>query len=220
MRNSPLRQRTASSRTCPAKLDPGRAGADDDDREPLLPLGGVVLDGRHLEGAEDPPAQLEGVVDRLHSGRVAGELVVAEVRLVHPGGDDQAVVGDLEVPEMGGRGGVHDPLLEIEPRHLGQLDADVLVAPDDVTQRRGDLPRREHAGGDLVQQRLEQVVVASIDQRDVDGRMGEMPDRQQPTEAPADDRRPGAAPTRPAIGYRPGLECMMPPSAKIVVAVR
>ncbi len=42
---------------------------------------GIVLDLGHLEGTEDPPAQLQGVVDRLHARREAGELVVAEVRL-------------------------------------------------------------------------------------------------------------------------------------------
>ena len=54
------------------QLDPGRPGADDDHGQPLLALGGIVLDRRHLEGAEDPPAQLEGVVDRLHARRVSG----------------------------------------------------------------------------------------------------------------------------------------------------
>ena len=46
----------------------------------------------HLEGAEDPPAQLQGVVDGLHAGCELGELVVAEVGLPRAGSDDQAVV--------------------------------------------------------------------------------------------------------------------------------
>ena len=92
------------------QLDAGRTGADDDHGQPLLAARpGRSLDSRHLEGAEDPPAQLQGVVDRLHARRVAGQLVVTEVRLVDAGGDDEAVVGELEVAEVGGGGGVDDP---------------------------------------------------------------------------------------------------------------
>ena len=45
-----------------------------------------------LEGAEDPAAQLERVVDALHAGRELGELVVAEVGLAGAGRHDQRVV--------------------------------------------------------------------------------------------------------------------------------
>ena len=103
VRNSPFRQRTASSRTCPASSTPvGPAPTMTIVSHCSRSAGSVVHLG-HLEGAEDPPAQLHGVVDRLHARRVAGQLVVAEVRLWHAGGDDEAVVGDLEVAEVGGR---------------------------------------------------------------------------------------------------------------------
>ena len=65
------------------------------------------------------------------------------------------------------------------------------------------------------------------------GRLAEEPAGRQPTEAPADDDDavagravgggdPPAPPQRAADGpaHRPGLECMIPPSAKIVVAAR
>ena len=81
----------------PGQLDAGRTGTDDDHRQPSLLLGGIGGDRGHLEGTEDAPAQLHRVVDGLHAGRVAGELVVAEVRLVDAGGDDQAVVRQLEL---------------------------------------------------------------------------------------------------------------------------
>ena len=74
-------------------LDAGRAGADDDEGQQVvdvLAAGGAELG--HLEGAEDPAAQLEGVVDALHAGRELGEVVVAEVGLAGAGGDDQRVV--------------------------------------------------------------------------------------------------------------------------------
>src|SRR5262249_46958726 len=52
---------------------------------------------------------------------------------------------------------------------------------------RGDLAGREGAGGDLVQQRLKQVVIAAIDQGDVDRCSSERPGRAQTAEAAADD---------------------------------
>ena len=79
------------------ELHPGRSGPDDRDGQPSLPLGRVIGHLGHLEGAEDPAPQLHGVVDGLHAGRVEGELVVTEVRLVDTGGHDQAVVWDLEL---------------------------------------------------------------------------------------------------------------------------
>ena len=82
-----------SSAIWPAISTPGRAGADDDEGEQPLLLPLVPGELGHLEGAEDAAAQLQGVVDRLHAGREAGELVVAEVRLPGPGGHDEVVVG-------------------------------------------------------------------------------------------------------------------------------
>ena len=77
-------------------LDPGRPAPDDDERQPRLPRSGRRSSLGHLEGAEDAPAQLQRVVERLHARRVIGELVVAEVRLPRAGGHDQAVVGQLD----------------------------------------------------------------------------------------------------------------------------
>ena len=170
----------------PRDLDAGRARADDDDRQPVSSLGGVGRGLGHLERAEDAAPELERVVDRLHARRMQRELVVAEVRLPGAGGDDQAVVRDLEVV-TGERRRVHDPAIQVEAGHLGELDAHVLRPAQDVPQRRRDLTGREDAGRDLVQQRLEQVVVAAVDQRDVDRQLSEEAARRQPAEAAADD---------------------------------
>ena len=48
-------------------------------RSATHPALGVGLDLGHLERTEDPPAQLERVVDRLHARRPPAKLVVAEV---------------------------------------------------------------------------------------------------------------------------------------------
>ena len=50
-----------------------------------------------------------------------------------------------------------------------------------------DLARREQAGGDLVEQRLEQVVVGAVDQRDLGPAAGQDLRRPDAAEAAADD---------------------------------
>ena len=85
----------------PGHLDPGRAGADHDEGEQPVDLVGVAGDRRKLgplERAEDPPTQLQRVVDVLHPGREPGEVVVAEVGLPGAGGHDEAVVAERDVP--------------------------------------------------------------------------------------------------------------------------
>ena len=71
------------------------------------------------------------------------------------------------------------------------------------------------------------MVVAAVDQRDVDRLVAEEPGGEQAAEPATDDDDPVArryflasGSSDATTGYRPGLECMMPPSAKTVVAVR
>ncbi len=147
-------------------LDAGRAGSDDDEGQGPLLLGRGPGQLGQLEGAEDATAQLEGVVDRLHPGRVGGELVVAEPRLPCAGGDEQRVVGgDVLAPEdLGGdRAG-----LEVDVGHGAEHDPGVLLAGQHLAGARGDLPLGEDAGRDLVEQRLEQVVGGPGDEGDLD----------------------------------------------------
>ena len=74
-------------------LDAGRSGADDGERQQLLPPLRIVGPFRRFERAQDASPQFQRVVDGLHAGREFGEMVVAEVGLAGPGSDDQAVVG-------------------------------------------------------------------------------------------------------------------------------
>ena len=185
VRKSPRSARERELAHLPRDLDAGRARADDHDGEPLSLLGRVDGDLRDLERAEDAPAQLERVVDRLHPRREQGEFVVPEVRLVGAGRDDQAVVRDLHLVHAQPLG-LHHLAVEIEAVDLGQLDLHVLVLAQHVTQRWRDLPGRQDAGGHLVQERLEQVVVAPVDQRDLDVELGEPTARRQTSEPTAD----------------------------------
>ena len=77
----------------PGQLHAGRPAAHDGEGHEEALLGRVGPRLGDLEGAEDPPPQLQGVVDGLHPRCDHGELVVAEVGLARAGRHDQAVVG-------------------------------------------------------------------------------------------------------------------------------
>ena len=176
----------------PGDLDAGGPGADDHDREPLLLLGEARRDLGHLERAEDPALQLERVVDRLHPGREDRELVVAEVRLTGARGHDQAVVGHVE-RHVGNPARVHHPPVEVEAGDLGELDRDVPRVAEHVPQRRRDLAGWQDAGRHLVEQRLEEVVVAPVEQGHLDpADAPEEAARGQPAEATAHHHDPMA----------------------------
>ena len=135
---------------------------------------------------EDAAAKLEGVVDRLHPGRPARELVVAEVGLAGAGGDDQAVVRDLDGASVGARGRELSSL-EVEAVDLGELDVDVPLAVENAAERRCDLALREDPGGDLVEHRLEEVVVVAVHERHSDRGATQPARGEQAPEASAHD---------------------------------
>ena len=134
-----------------------------------------------------------------------GELVVSEVRGRRSGGDDQAVVGQRERRSQRPDGDDR-PVLEIEAGDLGQLDLDVLVLAQDSPERRCDLALREDSRCDLVEQRLKEVVVRAVDERDVDVALPKELRGKEATEAAADDDHTVASPLmvrrRRSLGLR------------------
>ncbi len=128
---------------------------------------------------------------------------MAEVGLAGPGGHDQAVIGVLDGHPVR-QVGMDHPLVEIEAVDLGQLHGHVLLAAHDVAQRGGDLSGRQHPGRRLVEQRLEQVVVAPVDQGHIDGLTAEVPGGGQAPEPAADDDHPVAAGPTGGTGSRGG----------------
>ena len=70
-------------------LHAGGAGADDHEGQQFGPALRIAGAFGLLEGAEDAAAQLQGVVDGLHSRCPFGEVIVAEVGLAGARGHDQ-----------------------------------------------------------------------------------------------------------------------------------
>jgi hypothetical protein len=124
---------------------------------------------------------------------------VAEVGLLDPRGDDQVVVAQRDAIATGSLG---DHLLrrDVDVDDVGQHAFDVPVALEDVAQRRRDLALGQDPGGHLVEQRLEQVVLGAVDERDHDVAAAQRPCGEEPAEAAPDDDD--------AVG-RPALPCCL-----------
>ncbi len=92
-----------------------------------------------------------------------GPFVAPEVAVRRAGREHEEVVGD--------RAGVqrHDLARGVDRRDLAHQHARIRLPAHQVAHRPGDLGRRQAGRRHLVQERLEEVVVLAIDQRDVDG---------------------------------------------------
>jgi hypothetical protein len=78
-------------------------------------------------------------------------------------------------------------LVEVEGGHLGHHHTHVAVALEDRPEGICDLAWRERSRGDLVRERLEQVEVPAVYERDVDRRFAQMLDGLKAAETAADD---------------------------------
>ena len=157
-----------------------------DEGEPAAPRGGIALVLCHLESAEDPAPQLQGVVDGLHSRRIDGEFGVTEIRLAHAGGDDQAVIGNFSATLE--RVYSQKARADIDIHHLAREDPGVRLAAEDLADGGRDLTLGQNAGRQLVQERLEQVMVGPVDEGDIDIRSPQGLGGEQPAKAAAHDR--------------------------------
>ena len=143
---------------------------------------GVGLELGRLERRQDPAPDLDRVLERLESRRGVAPLVVPEVVVPRAGRYDEAVVLEPRAAVEH-----HTAALEVEARHVAEDDASVALALEQSAQRRGDLRGGERAGRGLVQQRLEEMEVALVDERDLDRRPAKPAHRLEAGEAAADD---------------------------------
>jgi hypothetical protein len=143
---------------------------------------GIGLALGALEGDEDATSERGGVFQRFQAGRERLPFVVAEIGVTRAGGEHQRVVGDrIAVIEQ------HALARGIDAADIGEQRRHLLAVAQEITDRPGDFRRRQRRGRDLVEQRLEQMVVAAVDQRDPDRRTGKAKGRFQSAKAGADD---------------------------------
>ena len=148
------------------QLHPGRAAAHHHEGHQPRLLGGVLAELRRLEGAEDALTHLQGVLHRLQPGCILAPRIVAEIAVLDAGGSKQDVIADF-------RAAVEDDLARHRIQiHCGALHhAHIGAAAQHMADGRGDVAGRQLASGDLVEQWLEQVIVALVDHGDPKGRV-------------------------------------------------
>src|SRR5690606_1154396 len=83
----------------------------------------------------------------------------------------------------------HAPSGLVDTDDSAEQGGDILATPQKLTHRPGDLRRSQGGGGDLVKQWLEQMMIASIDQRDVEPGARESLDGLQAAKSGADNHQ-------------------------------
>ena len=141
------------------RLDAGRAAADHDEvQRAAVEQRGVAVGS--LEQAEDPRAQARGVVVAVErEGVLLGARRAEEVRDRAGGHDDRIAGQGLSLGHRHGSPG------GVDGGDVAELDVDVRVLPEQLAHLEHDVARGDLAGRDLVQQRLELVVVVAVDER-------------------------------------------------------
>lgn len=107
-------------------------------------------------------------------------LIMPEIGVARAGGNQHQIVGN--------RASIHvNPFgCPVDAGHLAEQDADIRLTADEAAYRPGDVCRGQACRGDLVEQRLEEMMVAPVDERDVDWRPRQCARGGQPAESGAD----------------------------------
>ncbi len=164
----------------------GTAADHDERQEPPLD-GPILLALGLLEGQEHPPPHLERVLECLQAGSVFPPVVVTKVRVCRARRQDEVVVRHLAVVKH------EHAALEVHTVRLRQPDPEVPLFAQDPADGRGNVAGRQPGGRDLVQERLEDVVVAPIDEQDIDRRVFQGAGGAQAAKAAADDDDSGTS---------------------------
>src|SRR6266446_3834368 len=165
------------------EFDAGGAASDDCklQRRSALAASGFVLTLGKFEGEENAAADFERVFNRLQTGRQWFPLLVTKVRMSGSGGDDQKVVIEHLLLR-------HDFLLfHVEIEHFFKQHFNIGVASQYPADGRRYFAGREAGGRDLVEQRLESVVIFPVNDCDLNGEAGDPAGGGQSSETGAHD---------------------------------
>ena len=114
-----------------------------------------------LERGQDLTAQPAGVFKGFHTGREGRPVVVAEVGVGGAARHDQGVVAPVQ-PATVRRHPVDEMLVQVEVRDIGLDGPGVALTLDHLAQRWRDQALAQQPGGDLVQQRLEEMMIGPV----------------------------------------------------------
>src|SRR4029079_16441201 len=145
------------------ELDAGRARADNGEGHQRRALALVLLALRLLEGEEDAAPYGGRVLERLQARRIGLPGAMTEIGVPRAGRQHQRIVAKR-------RAVIEAKLarLLVDSLHGSEQGGDIRATPKEVADRPGDLRRRERSRRRLIEKRLKQVMIASVDDRDPD----------------------------------------------------
>jgi len=139
-----------------------------------------------LEGAQYPVPNRDRIREALQPRRESREFVVPEVAMPDSGRQDENIVRNRHSLPIRGIDEDASPIL-VHARDFSQDHRRISLLPQDTADRRADLRRRQHGRRHLVEQRLKQMVVVTIDQERADWCSSESLGGRQAPEATAND---------------------------------
>jgi hypothetical protein len=160
----------------------GGASAHDDEVQRVVAGAGKSPPFGQFKRKQNAAADFESVFDGLQARCVGLPVVVTEVGVRGAGSDHEIVVGKLLL------GGFDDATDEIEVLDFFQQREDIGVAAEDCPDRSGDFAGGESSGGNLVEERLEGVVILAVDDGNFDRGARERARNVETAEAGADDQ--------------------------------
>jgi hypothetical protein len=144
------------------EFEAGGTGADDDEGEPGAFFGFGFGALSAFEGVQKLVTHAGGFFDGFEAGGVFAPVVVAVVGGLGTGGDDEGVIGEgVAVGEKDFFG------LGIDVDRFAEKNFNILLVAEDGADGRGNFGGRERTGSYLVEERLEEVEVAFVEEGDV-----------------------------------------------------
>ena len=161
-------------------------------------LRGVFLCFGLLKRLQDLVADGLGIGETLQTRRKRRKFVVAKVAVRYAGGQNQIVIGDWDVAK--GVRGIDHLFRPIDANYLAEDDSSVGLFAENASNRRTDLAWSENRRRNLIEERLEKMVVATVDENDPRQCFAKCLCSRQAGETASNDENP-----RKTVGHRTNL---------------
>lgn len=139
------------------EFNPGRTTADDHERQQSLSFNLIVALFGTFECDQNAPTHRRRLLDALQRRGYRRPIVVTEIRVPRARGDDEVVI---EYPSLTDK---YRAAGAVDPGNFAIDDARIGLMSEHGADRCGNVGRRQRGSGNLIKQRLKQVMVAPID---------------------------------------------------------
>ena len=167
----------------PGELHAGRTAPDDNECHERIALHRIHGPFGVLERDQEPATDLQRIFETLESRGMTLPLVVPEVRVPGSRGHQQVVIADRA------HGIAEIDLLprDIDRQHTAEQNGHVALITQHPSYGHGDVTWRQRRGRHLIEQRLEQMMIGAVDERDVDRSLAELARGRKAGESAAED---------------------------------